>query len=105
MARASRQNPQTRRESILDAAIDLSKTRGYNRITRDEVATRAGVSSPLIGTYFPRMADLRKAVIQAAISREIVEVIAQGLTINDNHAIELNEELRFKVMTYLSKLK
>lgn len=105
MTRATRQHPEIRRESILDAAITLAKKRGYNRITRDAVAEEAGVSSPLIAAYFPRMSHLRVAIMDTSINRQIVEIIAQGLTINDPMALNINEGLRKKVMTYLSKIK
>ena len=105
MARAERQNPETRRASILEAAITVAKRDGYNRVTRDIVAEEASISSPLVATYFPRMHDLRMAIMLEAISKEIVEIIAEGLIIKDRNALKINEELRQKVMNYLLKLK
>jgi AcrR family transcriptional regulator len=105
MSRAVRTKPNTRRELILDAAIKLSIKVGYKSITRDAVADVAGISSALIAKYFPRMPQLKQAVMQTAISREIVEVIIQGLAINDVQALHIDYELKEKVMTYLSQLK
>jgi AcrR family transcriptional regulator len=105
MSRAVRTKPGTRRELILDAAIQLSIKIGYRSITRDAVADIAGISSALIAKYFPRMTQLKQAVMQTAISREVVEVIIQGLAINDIQALNIDYDLKEKVMKYLSQLK
>jgi AcrR family transcriptional regulator len=104
MTRATRTNPDVRKELILDAAVQLSTRIGYNRITRDAVAELAHVSSSLLHAYFPRMESVRRAVMEVAIKREIVEIIAQGLALNDARARKINKTLRQKVMTYISTL-
>jgi AcrR family transcriptional regulator len=105
MSRAVRKNPGIRRQLILDSAIRLSIKVGYRSITRDAVADIAETSSSAIAKYFPRMTQLKYAVMSAAVSHEIVEVIAQGLAINDPQALKIDDNLKQKVMHYLSQLK
>jgi len=95
----------SRRESILDAAIALSKEIGYKCITRDAVAERAEIASSLIAVYFPRMIDLKSAVLVEAIKRGTLEVIAQGLAIHDPTALKIPPDLRAKVVSYLTHVK
>lgn len=67
---------------ILEAAVELAKepgTGGYQWITRDLVAERAGVSVGSVNNAFGRMVELKRAVMREAVSREIVEIVAQGL--------------------------
>ena len=41
-------DPEFRKGNILDTAIDLAKTKGYHRMTRDDVAEFANVSPGLV---------------------------------------------------------
>lgn len=104
MTRAKRTAPDKRRELILDAAIKLSVEIGYNKLTRDAIAERAKVSSALVSAYFSRMHTIKTAVMQAAIEREIVEIIAQGMTLNDPHALKIKNTTKQKVLSYLSQI-
>lgn len=104
MERATRTRPHLRRQSVLEAAIRLSKEIGYRCITRDGVAARARTSSATIGRYFPTMNHLKDAVMAAAIEQEVIEIIAQGLSIADPAAIKINEQLKVKVMYHLSQI-
>ena len=92
-----------REKQILDAALSLSVKIGYSCITRDAVAEIAGVSSALIANYFPRMYHLKQAIMQTAIKQEVLEVIAQGLSIRDPMALKISNELKVKVLSLLSQ--
>jgi AcrR family transcriptional regulator len=101
MTRATRTHPKIRKEKILKAAVKLSIKLGYKNITRDRVAELADVSSALVGNYFPRMADLKNAVMRTAIQQEIVEIIAQGLTLKDPRVLKISKTLRGRIMEFL----
>jgi hypothetical protein len=90
----ARANPELRKSSILDAAVDLSRTFGYANISRQQVADRAGVSTGLVTKYFGTMKQLRRAIIRAAIAREIPEIVAQGLACSDQHVMKAPDELK-----------
>lgn len=91
-----------RREEILSASVDIAKERGYLNITREEVAERAGVSSGLVTTYFDSMTQLKKELMQRAVDLEILEIIAQGLTLSDPIAESASIFLRAKAIAGLN---
>lgn len=84
---------------ILNAAIELAKEDGYQWITRDAVAARAGVSPATINNVFGTMVDLKRAVLRAAVEREIVEIVAQGLA--DRHQIAQDAPSELKAQAAL----
>jgi AcrR family transcriptional regulator len=62
--RAQRMSPEKRREQILDSAVALIVSRGLSSCTLEVVAAQARISKPLIYKYFPRLADLFKALVE-----------------------------------------
>lgn len=77
-----------RDERILDAAISIARTDGYQWITRQAVATAAGVAAGTINNAFGDTRGLKRAVLRAAVERGIIEIVAQGLA--DRHQIALD---------------
>lgn len=70
---------QSRRDAILDAALDLFIERGLGATTMGEVALRAGASKATLYKFFPDTG----ALLDAAIAREVDrgrDVIADALT-------------------------
>lgn len=67
------------REKILQAAVDTALKRGLSCIRRLEVARIATAAPATINYHFGSMEGLRNAVIQHAIEKEILPLIAQGL--------------------------
>jgi AcrR family transcriptional regulator len=103
MARAKRIDPATRQIMILEAALTLSIKIGYENITRDAVAKRVKISSGLIAFYFPRMQDLRKAIINIAINQQILPILAQGLISGNSQVKKIHPQLKNRVLEYLSQ--
>lgn len=62
--RAQRMSPQERREQIMDSAVALIVGRGLSSCTLEVVAIEAHISKPLIYRYFPKLADLFKALVE-----------------------------------------
>jgi AcrR family transcriptional regulator len=62
--RAQRMSPDKRREQIMDSAVNLIVRRGLSSCTLEVVAAEARISKPLIYKYFPRLADLFKALVE-----------------------------------------
>jgi AcrR family transcriptional regulator len=62
--RAQRMSPDKRREQIMDSAVTLIVSRGLSSCTLEVVAAEARISKPLIYKYFPRLADLFKALVE-----------------------------------------
>lgn len=74
-----------RKAAILAAAIEEAKEQGYQWITRDAVAKRAGVGAGSVNVAFGVMVELKRAVLREAVASRIAEIVAQGLA--DGHPI------------------
>lgn len=77
--RRYRYTPADRKASILTAAVNLAELEGYDTLTLLRVARVAGVSRALVSHYYYCCDDLRNAVMEEAVSRKILGVIAEGL--------------------------
>jgi AcrR family transcriptional regulator len=86
---------------ILRAALEIAATKGYNRITRDDIASRANIPPTLIPYHMGTMTELRRHIMREAIRAECLPVIAQGLAIRDRHALKAPEELRRRALQSL----
>jgi AcrR family transcriptional regulator len=92
----SRKKPEIRKAEILTAALDLACLTHYSTVTRDQVATAAGVSPAAVQYHFSTMTKLRGEVMRAAVKREVLLVVAQGLLAKNAHVVAISEELRAK---------
>jgi len=100
----TRANPELRKSHILNVAVCMAKTEGYNKITRDKVAEGAGVSTGLVSRYFGTMIQLKTAIMRRAVKQGIVEIIAQGLIYGDDHARKAPIELKEEAAAFLANL-
>ena len=97
-----RQNPEARKDQILIAAVELAKEVGYNKMTRDAIAIKAGVSMGLVTHYFETMTQLRRDVVRYARNNDIPEIIAQGIANQDPHAKKAPPALKEKAIALLA---
>ena len=104
MSNKKRQKPDVRKDQILIAAVELAKEVGYNKMTRDAIAIKAGVSMGLVTHYFETMNQLRRDVMRYARKHEIPAIIAQGLVNNDQHARKAPPELKNKAAELIASL-
>lgn len=77
-----------RTRAVLDAAIALAERTGMQAVTRPRVAAESGLSVGTVSNAFGTMDALRDAVLSAAVERELVAIVAQGLAAR--HPIALN---------------
>jgi AcrR family transcriptional regulator len=91
-----------KREMILYAAVNLALQHGYCRITRDDIAEAAGVSSGLVNHYFETIDKIRKEIIKTAIDKNIVELVAQGLGMRDREVLKAPPHVRQSALNFLS---
>ena len=68
-----------RQHLILAAALAVAETVGLYKLTRAEVARVAGVSPGLVSFYFLDIETLKTRVIEEAIARESLGVVAFAL--------------------------
>lgn len=67
------------RELILDAAVRAAETYTYNRITKEQVAEKAGVAPANVQYYFKTIQELRDAIVKRAIGVGCLAVMAQAM--------------------------
>lgn len=89
-----RQKPEVRKESIVDVALRLAAETHYTQVQRKQIADELGVTPPALTYHFGTMQQLRCAIMRAAIAKEDLVVIAQGLVAKDEHAKKAPEALR-----------
>lgn len=99
-----RVSSELRRDHILDVAIELAKVKGYKNVPIVDIAEKAGISTTLILHHFNTLIQLRRAIIRTAVQREILEIIAQGLSIGDTHARKASSEVKLKAIQLLATL-
>ncbi len=90
-----------RKEHILAVAVELAKTTGYTKITRDGIAEAAGVSFGLVTKYFGTMNQLKVAVVRSAVKQGIPEIVAQGLANGDERARKAPDTLKQEAIQLL----
>jgi AcrR family transcriptional regulator len=90
-----------RKAQALEAAIALAEEKGYTNIRAHDIAARTNISYGLVAKYFGTMGQLRRAIMRAAIARENLTIIAQGLGVKDPHALKASDELKQKAVQKL----
>lgn len=86
---------------ILRAALKLAPRVGYNRLTREQIATEANVAPTLITHYFGTMVGLRRDIMREAVRVECLPVIAQGIALRDRHAQKAPDDVRQRAIATL----
>ncbi|MEA3139202.1 MAG: TetR/AcrR family transcriptional regulator, cholesterol catabolism regulator [Gammaproteobacteria bacterium] len=97
--RAQRMSPNQRREQIMDSAVALIVSRGLSSCTLELVAVEARISKPLIYRYFPKLANLFKALVE----REYRFLRGRGLDVLPKNAAyeEVIHRSNLRTMEYL----
>ncbi len=84
----------TDREVVLTAALDLARTVGYTKVTREGVSQMTSYSPASISAHFGTMVKFRRAIMSAAIVRRDLVVLAQGLAMGDPKARSAPQDLK-----------
>lgn len=69
-------------DNILKAAAQLAMEKGFNTLTRKEIADAAGVSEALVSFYLGDMDAARNMTLQYACAHRILKIVAQGLSVD-----------------------
>ena len=77
-----RLHPQDRRQQILNTAVAVAHAVGYARLSMRTISESIGISRTLIAHYYS-MRQIRDHVMQDAINRGDIGMIAQGLGVQD----------------------
>jgi AcrR family transcriptional regulator len=90
-----------RMAQIINVALIHAEKIGYQSLSRKIVADLAGVTPSLIHYHFKSMGKFKKLLMKGAVTREILPIIAQGLSARDPIALKAPDELKKRVMLYL----
>ena len=93
---------ENRNRAVLEAAIALAQERGFANVTRDLVAERAQVAAGSVNNAYGNMEALRDAVMAAAVERELVDIVGQGLAAGHPAARNAPEELKRDALAKLA---
>lgn len=89
-----RHRPEVRIPHILDCALELAGQSNYLSITRDQIATRVGITGSAVAYHFKTMGNLRVALMRHAVEQRDAKVVAQGLIARDPEALQADNMLR-----------
>lgn len=97
-----RLDPADREAEILAKALSLAASKGYAKVTREQIAAAAGCSTGLVSRYFGTMTNLRRTLMRKAIERGLARVVAQGLADGNPLARKAPAELKEKAAQHLA---
>ena len=97
-----RQTPRQRKAALLDAALVVATSAGYAHMTREAIAAHAAVSPALISHHLGTMPQLRRAVMRAAVTRQMAPIVAQGLAAKDPQAQKAPDHLKQQAASLLT---
>lgn len=98
--RKRRTDPDICKEQLLAVAIELAKRVGYRNVTRPLLAHKSKVSVSLISTRFGSVPELYDDIMRAAVDREILPIIAQGIVAKDSIALNASDALKKRAMQH-----
>ena len=79
---------------ILDSAIVVANTVGYERVTYALLAAACKCPVGTVVKHYPTIKKLRRAIMSAAIARRDCKILAQGLAAGDSKAKAAPEKLK-----------
>jgi len=91
-------------EEITGAALALAKEVGYSHISRERIAKMVGCTPTLVSYYFKNTRRFKDAIMKAAVREKDVQVVAQGLALQDKIALAAPVELKQAAADYLATL-
>lgn len=94
----SRMTPKARKEQITLAALAAAEDVGFANLTAGNVAAAANCSIPLVTRYLGAAEPMRKYVLQQAIKRVNLRIIAQGLVSSNKLCMKLSDDIKQKAL-------
>lgn len=73
-----------RRTAILGCALEVFAERGYHNASMDEIATRAGVSKPILYQFFPGKRELYRGLLENSVKDVVAGVVAAIDAVEEN---------------------
>lgn len=89
-----KKHPWERKQDIMRAALRVAKREGYLNITRQLVSKECPCSTGLVSHYFGTIDNLRTELMHEAVRIVDLDVIAQGLAVNEHLLIDLDPKIK-----------
>ena len=87
-----------RREQLIEIGRTLFAERGFDATSVEEIATKAGVSKPVVYEHFGGKEGLYAVVVDREMAK-LLSMVTSGLT--GEHARELLEQAAFALLDYI----
>jgi AcrR family transcriptional regulator len=71
------------KQTILNAGVELAKTRGYRDVFKRNIATVLGCGMGTVNYHWGTMDELRTAIVHEAIRKEIKPIVLQAVALRD----------------------
>jgi hypothetical protein len=94
MNKRLRLNPSIRKSEVLAAALTVARKVGYMSVNRGQIAQQAGCSDTLVCHYLGTVNQMRRAIMGEAIRINDLDIIAQGLAVNDSRALRVEDNIK-----------
>ncbi len=91
-----------RKEQILTASLKVAERIGYDNMTRQQVARAANCAPALVSKYFGTMKNFKRSVMRAAIKREVLQIILDGIFQKEPQALKISKSLKTKAIALLN---
>lgn len=81
-------------EELLAAGLLLAVSKGYQQVSRADLAQAVGVAEGTVSVHFGTMKQFRRSLMRAAVHQRHLGVVAQGLAMRDHEALKAPADLR-----------
>lgn len=98
----TRMAPADRKAQLLDVAVELARKNGFANLRMLHISQSADCSNATVVGYFKTMVQMKRAVMRAAISREVLPIIAEGVAMRDPVAKKACPDLQRKALATLT---
>lgn len=101
MSSIVRKEAEDRRAQLLEAGLQVAEEMGWYKVTRRAVAERTATAESLINRYFGSKDGFRDALMEEAVKRQMVSIVAEGLLYMHPTALAASRQLRKEAQTHL----
>lgn len=95
-------NIKDRTKELTASALQLAERVGWSNLTRDAIATEAGVSGALVTFRLGTMTEAKRKVMRAAVAARSLRVVAEGLAVGDRHARKAPDDLKAEAAAWIA---
>jgi len=89
--------PGLRKSQLINAAMDVARENHYKMLTRRMIADELDVAPSLVTHYLGPISDIKDLVVNKAIQREDLKILAQAIADEHYLTLKVSKELREKV--------